>query len=54
MGDPRVFQAFNQQQLDAIQWDTLEHQLQHCAAYQIPPDRQLLLPVLEQLKSEYR
>jgi spermidine/putrescine transport system substrate-binding protein len=54
MGDPEVFQAFNQQQLNAIQWDTLEHQLQHCADYQIPPDRQLLLPALEQLKSEYR
>jgi spermidine/putrescine transport system substrate-binding protein len=54
MGDPQVFNAFNQQQLDAIQWDTLEHQLQHCADYQIPPDRQLLLPALEHLKSEYR
>ena len=54
MGDPEVFRAFSPQQLDAIQWDTLEHQLQRCADYQIPPDRQRILPMLEQLKSNYR
>jgi spermidine/putrescine transport system substrate-binding protein len=54
MGDPRVFQAFDQQQLSAIQWDTLESQLQNCADYKIPPSRDVLLPALEHLKSRYR
>ena len=54
MGDPRVFKAFSRQQLDAIQWDDLETQLLHCADYQIPPERQRLLPLLEQLKTSYR
>ena len=54
MGDPQVMQAFNRTQLEAIQWDTLEHQLQHCADYQVPPSRQALLAMLETLKSKHR
>ena len=54
MGDPEVLKAFTRQQLDAIQWDTLEHQLHHCADYRIPPSRQQLMPMLEQLKTQYR
>jgi spermidine/putrescine transport system substrate-binding protein len=54
MGDPDVLQAFSRQQLDAIQWETLDDQLQNCADYQIPPDRRQLLPALEHLKSKYR
>ncbi len=54
MGDPRVFHAFSLQQLDAIQWDTLDSQLQNCADYRIPPSRHTLLPTLEHLKSRYR
>jgi spermidine/putrescine transport system substrate-binding protein len=54
MGDAKVFQAFSPQQLNAIQWDTLENQLQHCADYRIPPDRHALLSALEHLKSRYR
>ena len=54
MGDPRVFNAFSRQQLDAIQWDDLETQLLNCADYQVPPGRQRLLPLLEQLKTSYR
>lgn len=54
MGDPAVLRAFSRHQLDAIQWETLEEQLQNCADYQIPPDRQQLLPALEHLKSKYR
>jgi len=54
MGDPQVFQAFSKRQLQALQWDSLEHQLQHCADYRIPPDRHLLLSRLERQKSTYR
>jgi len=54
MGDPKVFQAFSAQQLQAIQWDTLEEQLQRCADYRIPPDRHALLARLEHLKSTFR
>lgn len=47
MGDRKVFDAFTRAQLDAIQWDTLEDDLQHCADYQIPPDKPALLRILE-------
>jgi spermidine/putrescine transport system substrate-binding protein len=54
MGDAKVFRAFSPRQLDAIQWDTLEDQLQRCADYRMPPDRHALMPVLDHLKSRYR
>ena len=64
MGDPRVFKAFSQQQLHAIQWDGpkggglegagLEAQLKRCADYQIPPNRKALMTSLTQLKSLYQ
>jgi spermidine/putrescine transport system substrate-binding protein len=54
MGDPQVFQAFSARQLQAIQWETLQDQLQRCADYRVPPDRLALLASLEQLKSDYR
>lgn len=54
MGDARVLKAFTRRQLEAIQWDTLEHQLQRCADYQIPPSRKQLMPMLEHSKSHYR
>lgn len=53
MGDPRVFSAFTREQLNAIQWDTLEDDLQHCADYRIPPDKPALLRILESARQRY-
>ena len=53
MGDPAVFAAFDTAQLNAIQWNTLDQQMQRCAQYRIPPGRHLLLPRLEELKMKY-
>ena len=51
MGDPRVFNAFSKEQLKAIQWDDLERDLRHCAHYQISPDKNKLLQILNSIKS---
>jgi len=42
MGDPEVFARFSNQQLDAIQWDSLSADVERCAMYQIPPSHQSL------------
>ena len=52
MGDPRVFDAFDRRQLDAIQWDTLEEDLARCAEYRIPPSRDELFNRLERARVE--
>ena len=54
MGDPRVFEVFSKKQLQAIQWDSLERDLQHCAHYRIPPDKQALLGILKTVKSRHQ
>jgi len=38
MADPKVFNQFTKQELDAIQWDTLEQDLSNCSDYDINPD----------------
>jgi spermidine/putrescine transport system substrate-binding protein len=38
MCDPQVFAAFDSATLDAMQWDTLEPELDRCAQYRIAPD----------------
>ena len=38
MADPRVFKRFSKEELDAIQWDTLEQELEGCVDYRINPD----------------
>ena len=38
MGNPRVFDTFTAQELDAIQWDSLEEDLSYCVDFQINPD----------------
>ena len=53
MGDRRVFDAFTREQLRAIQWDTLEEDLQGCADYRIPPDKAVLLRILESARHRY-
>ncbi|MFT5112626.1 MAG: spermidine/putrescine transport system substrate-binding protein [Parasphingorhabdus sp.] len=38
MGDPKVLAAFTKEELQTIQWDTLEEELTRCADYNINPD----------------
>lgn len=51
MGDPKVMSAFNREQLDAIQWDTLEEDIARCADYDIVPDHRELLGHLRRAAS---
>jgi spermidine/putrescine transport system substrate-binding protein len=46
MGDKRVFAKFSKQQLNAIQWDTLEEDIARCADYDQVPDHARLLALL--------
>jgi spermidine/putrescine transport system substrate-binding protein len=38
MGNPECFALFTKQELDAIQWDSLEEEMARCAEYDIVPD----------------
>lgn len=38
MGDPEVLSAFSNEELDAIQWESLEEELARCADYSIQPN----------------
>lgn len=38
MGDPEVFKLFSSEELDAIQWDSLEEEMARSAEYDINPD----------------
>ena len=38
MGDPEVFSLFDEEELDAIQWDSLEEEMARSADYDINPD----------------
>ena len=51
MGDPKVFEQFNTDQLDILQWDSLEEDIAHCIPYQIPPNHAELLRRLRVAKS---
>jgi spermidine/putrescine transport system substrate-binding protein len=37
MGNPECFALFTNEQLDAIQWDSLEQEMSRCAEYDIAP-----------------
>jgi len=51
MGDPKVFEQFSADQLDILQWDSLEEDVAHCIPYQIPPNHAELLRRLRAAKS---
>ncbi len=38
MADPKVFEQFSAEELDAIQWDSLEEEMANSVDYQINPD----------------
>ena len=51
MGDPAVFDQFTVEQLDILQWETLDEDVARCVPYQIPPDHAELLRRLRVAKT---
>jgi spermidine/putrescine transport system substrate-binding protein len=45
MGNPECFKLFTKEQLDAIQWDSLEEEMAGCVEYDIVPDYDKLLDI---------
>ena len=54
MENPKVLSTFSSNQLDAIQWDTLEEDVSRCAHYEIVPDLPKLLAYLRKITDNYR
>jgi spermidine/putrescine transport system substrate-binding protein len=46
MGDPKCFELFTADELDAIQWDTLEEEMDRSAEYDIVPDYEKALELM--------
>jgi spermidine/putrescine transport system substrate-binding protein len=54
MGDAAVFDQFTVEQLDILQWETLDGDVARCVPYQIPPDHTELLRRLQAAKTAAR
>jgi spermidine/putrescine transport system substrate-binding protein len=54
MGDPAVFDQFTVEQLEILQWETLDEDVARCVPYQIPPDHAELLRRLREAKTAAR
>ena len=54
MAMPEVFERFTPRELDAIQWDSLEEDIAHCADYDLMPDHATLLPRLRAAAASWR
>jgi spermidine/putrescine transport system substrate-binding protein len=52
MGDPAVFDLFTAEELDAIQWDSLEEELSNTVDYQINPDYDVMNKIYNAAKRE--
>lgn len=52
MGNPEVFSKMSSQFLKAIQWDSLQEDVEHCANYDIPVDFPALLTRLENIRQQ--
>ncbi len=52
MADPKVFNQFTKEELDAIQWDTLEEELGNCVDYAINPDYDRMNTIYNAAKRE--
>lgn len=50
MGDPECFALFTKEELDAIQWDSLEEEMSRCVEYDIVPDYDKLLDIMNAAK----
>ena len=45
MGNPDCFNLFTKEELDAIQWDSLEEELSRALDYQVIPDYDALIDI---------
>ncbi len=52
MGNPKCFELFTKEELDAIQWDSLEEEMARSAEYDIVPDYDKLLDIMTAAKRE--
>ncbi|WP_227010439.1 ABC transporter substrate-binding protein [Pelagibius marinus] len=52
MGNPKVFEKFSSEELDAIQWDSLEEELSNTVDYQINPDYDVMNKIYNEAKRE--
>ena len=52
MGDKACFDLFTAEELDAIQWDSLEEEMARSAEYDIVPDYDKLLDIMTAAKKE--
>ena len=50
MGNPECFALFTKDELDAIQWDSLEEEMSRCAEYDIVPDYSKALDLMTAAK----
>ena len=50
MGNPKCFALFTKEELDAIQWDSLEEEMSRCAEYDIVPEYSKALELLTAAK----
>ena len=52
MGNPECFKLFTKEELDAIQWDSLEEEMARSIEYDIVPDYDKLLDIMTAAKRE--
>lgn len=52
MGNPECFKLFTKEELDAIQWDSLDEEMSRCVEYDIVPDYDKLLDIMTAAKRE--
>ena len=50
MGNPECFALFTKEELDAIQWDSLDEEMSRCVEYDIVPDYDKLLDIMTAAK----
>jgi spermidine/putrescine transport system substrate-binding protein len=50
MGNPECFKLFTKDELEAIQWDSLEEEMSRCAEYDIVPDYNKALDLMTAAK----
>ncbi|HRX36535.1 MAG TPA: spermidine/putrescine ABC transporter substrate-binding protein, partial [Aestuariivirga sp.] len=50
MGNPDCFNLFTKEELDAIQWDSLAEEMSRCVEYDIVPDYDKLLDIMNAAK----
>ena len=50
MGDPKCFELFTKEELDAIQWDSLEEEMARSVEYDIVPDYDAALDLMTAAK----